>query len=92
MMGAFFGIFFGVGLTILFEYLDDSIRSAEDVKTLLNLPVLGMIPHFGEEETTHRSGSRGNWWADIPTGKWKKDLIDLKDKLYRKVKKDEHKA
>jgi len=92
MMGAFFGIFFGVGLTILFEYLDDSIRSAEDVKNLLDLPVLGMIPHFEEEETTRRSMSRGNWWADIPVDKWKKDLVDLKDKLYRKVKKNGHKA
>jgi uncharacterized protein involved in exopolysaccharide biosynthesis len=92
MTGAFFGIIMGTTLAFLFEYLDDSIKSAEDVKNLLDLPVLGMIPHFVEEETTRRSGSRGNWWADIPIDKWKKDLVDLKDKLYRKVKKDEHKA
>ena len=86
MTGAFFSIIVGTALAFLFEYLDDSIRSAEDVKTLLNLPVLGMIPHFEEEETTRRYRSRGNWWADIPVDKWKKNLVDLKDKLYRKVK------
>jgi len=92
MMGAFFSIIVGTALALLFEYLDDSIKSAEDVKNLLNMPVLGMIPHFEEEETTRRSRSRGNWWADIPIDRWKKELIDLKDKLYRKVKKDEPKA
>jgi len=87
MMGAFFGIIMGTTLAFLFEYLDDSIKSAEDVKNLLNLPVLGMIPHFGEEETIRRSGHRKDWWRDIPIDKWKEDLIELRNKLYRKVKK-----
>lgn len=34
----------GVGLAFLIEYLDDSIRSTEDVENLLHLPSVGVIP------------------------------------------------
>lgn len=38
------GLMVGGALAFLLEYLDDSIRSEEDVKRLLNLPVLTVIP------------------------------------------------
>ena len=38
---------FGVGLAILLEYLDDTIRSTEDVESMLHLPALAVIPTLG---------------------------------------------
>lgn len=43
-LGLLLGLFGGVLLAFLFEYLDDSIKSPEDVEKLLALAVLGVIP------------------------------------------------
>lgn len=39
------GLLFGVGLAFLFDYLDDSIKSKEDLHRVVHgIPVLGLIP------------------------------------------------
>ncbi len=38
------GLFGGIGLAFLFEHLDDSIKSAQDLETRLGLAVLGIVP------------------------------------------------
>jgi polysaccharide biosynthesis transport protein len=38
------GLALGVGLTLLFEQLDNSIKTPDDVKDQLGLPFLGMVP------------------------------------------------
>jgi len=44
---AFFtGIMAAVGIVFLFEYLDDTIKTTEDVEKYLGLTVLGTIPEF----------------------------------------------
>lgn len=40
------GLLFGVGIALLLEYLDDSIRSRETLEGLSGLPVVGIIPRF----------------------------------------------
>jgi capsular exopolysaccharide synthesis family protein len=37
----------GVGLAFFLEYLDDSVRSSEDVERFLHLPAIAMIPQTG---------------------------------------------
>lgn len=37
----------GVGLALFLEYLDDTVRSASDVETILHLPALAVIPSVG---------------------------------------------
>ncbi|MEN6566324.1 MAG: GumC family protein [Veillonellales bacterium] len=49
VIGALLGLFTGIGLALLTEYLNQSIRTADDVKRYFNLPVLGSIPHFDQE-------------------------------------------
>jgi capsular exopolysaccharide synthesis family protein len=54
---------FGVGLAILLEYLDDTIRSTEDVEKMLHLPALAVIPTLGgfaPRRFLLGGGSRGN--------------------------------
>jgi tyrosine-protein kinase Etk/Wzc len=44
LLGALVGLIFGIGLAILVEYLDDSVKDAESIQTQLGLPLLGSIP------------------------------------------------
>lgn len=43
------GIFVGVLVAFILEYLDDTIKTGEDIKRLYNLKVLGIIPRFSEK-------------------------------------------
>jgi capsular exopolysaccharide synthesis family protein len=40
-------LFLGVGLALLLEYFNDTVRSTEDVERGLRLPALGVIPGLG---------------------------------------------
>ena len=44
LLGIIVGLFGGIGLAFFFEYLDNTIKSAEDAETRIGLPVLGTIP------------------------------------------------
>ncbi len=44
MLSIFIGLGSGIGLAYFIEYLDTSIKTADDVERWLDLPVLGLIP------------------------------------------------
>jgi len=44
LVGAMAGLALGVGLVLLLEYLDTSLRTDDDVVMAVSLPVLAMIP------------------------------------------------
>jgi len=43
-LGAVLGLMLGIGLSFLWEYMDRSLRTEEDVQKYLDLPVLSVIP------------------------------------------------
>lgn len=43
------GLFFGVGLAFFLEYLDNTVKTPEDVEQLIQLPSFGMIPEISYE-------------------------------------------
>lgn len=47
IMALFLSLAAGVGLAIFLEYMNDSVRSTEDVDRWLRLPSLGVIPAIG---------------------------------------------
>ncbi|EST12712.1 YveK family protein [Sporolactobacillus laevolacticus] len=60
------GLLFSVGLAFLLEYLDNTIKTEEDIEQKIGLPVVGIIEHFeyhdkkkrkvdGKSETTTHS-------------------------------------
>lgn len=49
--GLLLGLFFGVLLALLVEYLDDTIKTPQDIEKKLSLPVLGVIPKLKSTET-----------------------------------------
>lgn len=38
------GLFASVGLTFLFEYMDNTLKTEQDINEYLNLPIVGIIP------------------------------------------------
>ena len=44
LMGAVLGIFLGTGLAFLFEYLDQTIKTEEDIRGKFDLQVLAVVP------------------------------------------------
>ena len=55
-IGAILGLFLGTGLAFALEFMNRTIRTAEDVRTYLDIPVLGSIPDFNSEAPKQSSG------------------------------------
>jgi capsular polysaccharide biosynthesis protein len=55
------GLMAGVGLAFLLEYLDNTIKTEQDIEKILEMPVLGVVSIFDDEETkaySHRAAKR----------------------------------
>jgi capsular exopolysaccharide synthesis family protein len=50
LLGIIVGIFGGIGLAFFIDYLDNTIKSPEDVETRLGVPVLGVVPLLETKE------------------------------------------
>lgn len=46
-LGLILGLALGIGLAFFQEYLDKTLKTADDVEQLLRLPALGVLPRFG---------------------------------------------
>jgi len=46
----FIGIMVSVGIVFLLEYMDNTIKTQEDIEKLLGLPVIGTIPYVDDKE------------------------------------------
>jgi capsular exopolysaccharide synthesis family protein len=56
------GLFGGVGLCFVFEYLDNTVKGPEDVEKLAGLPSLGVVPYLSPEGTKKkRTGRRSGY-------------------------------
>jgi succinoglycan biosynthesis transport protein ExoP len=44
LMGLVLGLFLGVGLAFFLDYLDNTVKTPDDVRKMLNAPMLGLIP------------------------------------------------
>jgi tyrosine-protein kinase Etk/Wzc len=53
MLGFILGLGLGIGVTFLFDYIDNSVRTIEDVEKM-GVTVLGSIPMIKEEEAMKR--------------------------------------
>jgi len=46
LLAAVVGLFLGVGLAFFFEYLDNTIKTTDEVEQIIRLPSFGMIPEI----------------------------------------------
>jgi len=49
LLAAVVGIFLGVGLAFFLEYLDNTVKTSEDVEQFIRLPSFGMVPEISHE-------------------------------------------
>ncbi|GGH15353.1 YveK family protein [Paenibacillus segetis] len=47
----------GVGISFLLDYLDDTVKTEEDIELLLGVPVLASIPRFKEMDNSKRDNT-----------------------------------
>ncbi|WP_058308630.1 YveK family protein [Gracilibacillus massiliensis] len=51
------GAMVGVGLAFLLEYLDNTIKTEQDVESKLELPILGVVSHIDEKDMLSTMGN-----------------------------------
>ncbi len=59
------GIFVGVLVAFILEYLDDTVKTEEDIKRLYGLKVLGIIPRFSEKSDYYYSKKKYRYNSQI---------------------------
>lgn len=52
--GAMFGLLLGMGLALFIEYLDSTVKTADDIETYVRLPFLGYVPSARREVKTEK--------------------------------------
>src|SRR5215469_3097504 len=52
MLAFLVGIVGGIGLALLREYLDNTVKTPDDVETLVRLPSLAVVPTFSDDEVS----------------------------------------
>ena len=62
MWAMFLGIFGGLGMMLLVEYLDNTVKGPEEVEKLTGLPSLGIIP-FYHADGQRRRGYYGRYYS-----------------------------
>lgn len=60
LIGLIVGILFGVTIGFIAEFLDDSIKSVEEVERKLKLTIYGSIPHFPEQISEGATSTTGS--------------------------------
>ncbi len=61
LMALLLGLFGGLGLAFLVEYLDNTVKGPEDVAKLVDLPSLGIIPFLSADGGRKRSDLSGSY-------------------------------
>ncbi|MGJ7920795.1 YveK family protein [Neobacillus sp. LXY-4] len=51
------GLMLGVGVTFLLEYLDNTVKSEQDIEKRLDIPVLGVISTIGDNDSSGQTNS-----------------------------------
>jgi succinoglycan biosynthesis transport protein ExoP len=81
VLGLMFGLFGGLGLALVLENLDTTVKDAEDVRKSSGLPMLGIVPAFslngqlGEYGVSSASGIGGPEQKTAPPpGAWARTL------------------
>ncbi|GKU84885.1 YveK family protein [Niallia sp. NCCP-28] len=59
------GLMIGVGLAFLLEYLDNTVKTEQDIEKLLELPVLGAITTIDENKDAKLRGNQGTSRGDL---------------------------
>jgi len=60
LLGLIVGLFGGIGMAFFVEYLDQTVKSPEDIETKFDVPVFGLIPLFSSQDRPIESAVMDN--------------------------------
>lgn len=69
MLGMLVGLLVGIGLAFFVEYLDNTVKTPEDVEHLTALPSLGLIPALGSVQHRYHSSTATKSLATLGTSR-----------------------
>ncbi len=94
LMSVVLGLLVGVGLAFLFEYLDDTIKTPEDLETRVGIPVLGFVPTMDIKGTDKRDFflRRGSFALAEPTSPVTEAYRNIRTNLFFSAPPDEMKV
>lgn len=52
------GLFLGLGLALFLEYLDNTVKKKEEIESLLDVPVIGIVPESDEEDEDYGENTK----------------------------------
>lgn len=64
-IAAVVGLMIGIGLAFLLEYLDNTVKTEQDIEKLLELPVLGAITTIDSNKDAKLRGNQGTSRGDL---------------------------
>jgi len=82
LLAAVIGLFLGVGLAFFFEYLDNTVKTPEDVEQLTRLPSFGMVPEISYEKRK-RLGKESTYPVELVTHRHPKSILS---ESYRNIR------
>jgi succinoglycan biosynthesis transport protein ExoP len=82
LLAAVVGLFLGVGIAFFFEYLDNTVKTPEDVEQLIRLPSFGMVPEISHERRK-RLESRSSYPVELITHGHPKSMLS---EAYRNIR------
>lgn len=59
LLGILIGLLLGVVFSVVYESYDTSITTVEEIESILEVPVLGVIPYLGEKDLREEMAKRG---------------------------------
>lgn len=65
-MALVLGLLAGGGLAVLRDFMDQTLRSADEMSAVLGLPVLGVVPAMSRKETIPARGQKIHLQPDLP--------------------------
>src|SRR4030042_5419756 len=66
ILGILIGLLLGVVFSVFYESYDTSITTVEEIESILEVPVLGVIPYLGEKELKEAMAKRGDKMPQDP--------------------------
>ena len=81
LLGLLFGLFLGVAVAFLMEYVDNTLKTPEDIRGTLNMAVLGMIPSQEVGPKRRHGRTRGAEAPEHATGAADPALITAQQPL-----------
>ncbi len=76
------GLFLGIGLAFFFEYLDNTVKTPEEVEQLIRLPSFGMVPEISYEKRK-RVDSGASYPVELVTHGHPKSILS---EAYRNIR------